>query len=1071
MKSRWILASALSLALSFRPAAAEPDVEAKDLPRIPPTEPDKALSTFRIKKGFRLELVAAEPLVVDPIAMAFDEDGRLFVVEMGDYSERRPERLGRIRRLEDTNGDGHFDRSTVYVDHLPWPTAIICYGGGVFVGATPDILFCKDTNDDGVADVREVIFTGFASDYAPYETNRLNVQALMNSFNWGLDNRIHGSASMSGGKVIRADSPFVREWVRKASTGSLAPRGVFVPATGTSGNEIVKAPPRRLPSHEPHPLTPSLSPTGGEGGRRPGEGESGRESVPGATPHTPIDLRGKDFSFDPRTLEIRSESGGAQHGMSFDDRGRKFVCSNSDHIQLVMYEDGYAGRNPVFAMPPARMSIAADGPAAEVFRISPDEPWRVIRTKWRVAGLVPGPVEGGGRPSGYFTGATGTTIYRGDVLPEEFVGDAFIADCGSNLVHRKKLRPDGVGLRAERPDDERKIEFLASTDNWFRPVQFANAPDGTLYIADMYREVIEHPWSLPKSIKNHLDLNSGSDRGRIYRVTPERFKQRRPPRLGKATTKDLVKLLEHPNGWHRDTAARLLYERQDPSAVPLLERQLNQSQLPLARMHALHALSGLRALQTPHVRKALADKDEAVCEHALRLSEQLWVQSVSDNGLDQQILGLADDPSPRVRYQVAFTLGESRFGPAKLDALVNIVRRGAEDAWVRAAVLSSLRQDAGNAFELLSTNRHFCRSDGGRAFLRQLADVVGARNDSAEIAAVLRLFEQKADEDTALGLACALGEGLRRAGSSLVEADSGGRLRSVFARAKATVNDPSTSEPTRVQAIQLLAMTDFVEAGEVLSPLLDSTQPQAVQFGAVSALARFNHPGVGELLLNKWPQFTPRVRGEVIAVMLTRPERVRALLKGVERETVLPSDFTALQLQTLRDHRDPEIREAAARHLGAPAAGRREEAVKTFLPALPMRGDPAKGKTIYLERCASCHRIGSQGYPLGPDLTTVKTAGKEKLLVGILDPNREVAPNFLSFTVETKSGETLSGMIASETAGSLTLRGPNGVETVVLRSRIERLQSSGQSLMPEGLEAGLAPQDMADLLEYLGVAD
>jgi len=146
----------LAFLMSFvrRVVAAEPDVSELDLPRIPPTEPDRALSTFRIKNGFRLELVAAEPLVVDPIAMSFDEEGRLFVVEMRDYSERRPERLGRIRCLEDTDADGRFDKSTIFVDHLPWPTAVFCYAGGVFVGATPDIRFCKDLTGDGVADIQ-----------------------------------------------------------------------------------------------------------------------------------------------------------------------------------------------------------------------------------------------------------------------------------------------------------------------------------------------------------------------------------------------------------------------------------------------------------------------------------------------------------------------------------------------------------------------------------------------------------------------------------------------------------------------------------------------------------------------------------------------------------------------------------------------------------------------------------------------------------------------------------------------------------------------------------------------------
>ena len=178
--------------------AAEPEPDPRDLPRIPPTEPDKALSTFRIKPGFRIELVAAEPLVVDPIAMSFDENGRLYVVEMRDYSERRDEHLGRIRLLEDTDGDGRFDKSTVFADNLPWPTAVICYGGGVFVGATPDILFCKDTNGDGVADVRDVVFSGFGEGVA-----RLNVQQLFNSLTWGLDNRIHGASGGNGSYAWR----------------------------------------------------------------------------------------------------------------------------------------------------------------------------------------------------------------------------------------------------------------------------------------------------------------------------------------------------------------------------------------------------------------------------------------------------------------------------------------------------------------------------------------------------------------------------------------------------------------------------------------------------------------------------------------------------------------------------------------------------------------------------------------------------------------------------------------------------------------------------------------------------
>src|ERR1044071_5727961 len=181
---------------------AEPSVEAKDLPRVPPVIPRDALQTFQVKPCFRLDLVAAEPLVVDPIALSFDENGRMFVVEMRDYSERRDEHLGRVRVLEDTDGDGRFDKSTVFAENLAWPTAVICYNGGVFVGATPDLLYLKDTDGDGVADVREGVFTGFGS-----TAQRFNVQQLFNSFNWGLDNRIYGANGGNGGVITSPKHP------------------------------------------------------------------------------------------------------------------------------------------------------------------------------------------------------------------------------------------------------------------------------------------------------------------------------------------------------------------------------------------------------------------------------------------------------------------------------------------------------------------------------------------------------------------------------------------------------------------------------------------------------------------------------------------------------------------------------------------------------------------------------------------------------------------------------------------------------------------------------------------------
>lgn len=519
----------------------QPKVDASELPRIPPVAADRALETFSVKKGFRLELAAAEPLVADPIAIAFDENSRLYVVDMIDYSERREEQphLGRIQLLEDLNADGVYDRATTFASDLPWPTGVICYAGGVYVLASPDLLYLKDSDGDGKADVRNVVFTGFGAG-----RDRLNVQALPNSLNWGIDQRIHGATGPNG-----------------AILSNLMVQG-----------------------------------------------------------HAVVSCQGRDFSFDPRTLQLRAEAGGGQYGFSFDSGGRKYVCSNSDHLQAMVYDPLEVVEHGSFAMPSPRVSIAVDGPAAEVYRISPDEPWRVLRTRWRVTGVVPGMVEGGGRVSGYFTGATGGTIYRGDAYGPDFADNAFIGDAGGNLVHRKRVELTGLEPTARRPDDEQQSEFIASRDIWFRPVQFANAPDGCLYICDMYREVIEHPWSLPENIKQHLDLNSGNDRGRIYRVAPEKGFRREPARLARLTTPELVSLLGHPNGWHRDTASRLLYERQDPAAKAALEIFLTKASNSIGRFYALHALEGMGELGWGHLETAAGDGDAGVREHAVKLA-------------------------------------------------------------------------------------------------------------------------------------------------------------------------------------------------------------------------------------------------------------------------------------------------------------------------------------------------------------------------------------------------------------------------------------------------------------------
>ena len=969
---------------AYGKSGAQPELTAKDLPRFPAVEPAKAADTFQVKPGFRLELAASEPLVNSPVTMAFDEAGRMFVIEMIDYSERRDEtpHLGRVRRLEDTDGDGRYDKATVFADNLPWPTAVICYGGGIFVGATPDILWLKDTNGDGQADERKVVFTGFSSG-----ATRLNVQALLNSLNWGLDNRIHGATGPIGGNAVK-------------------------PADASG-------------------------PT--------------------------LDLRGRDFSFDPRSLKLRAEAGGGQYGLSFDSFGRKFMCSNSDHLQMVLFDLHYAARNPAFVMPSSRVSIAADGPAAEVFRLSPDEPWRIVRTRWRISGVVPGAVEGGGRVSGYFTGATGATIYRGNAYGPEFVDNAFIGDAGGNLVHRKVLAPNGVAFTGKRPADEQKAEFLASRDTWFRPVHFQNGPDGCLYVVDMYREVVEHPWSIPEAIKKHLDLNSGNDRGRIWRVVPENFQRPALPKFATLTSAQLAGHLDHPNGWVRETAARLLYERADRRSAAAIEGVLRRSPSPLGRIHALYALDGLLALNNQHLLAALGDADERVREHAIKLCEGPLVGGNGQSALGPRLLAMTTELPPRVRFQLALTLGEVR-SPARARALADLIRHDADNPLMRAAVLNSLTDGAGEVFHSLVHDVRFRSKPGSEEFIRQLAELIGARNNHGEVRTVL---EFAAKPDPAAPVATwvrALGDGATRAGTTLAAIDRLGFLKGVLAAAAQNASNPKAPATARTQAAQLLALTTYAEAGPKLLPLLDGPE-EPVQLAAIAALARFPAPTVAPELLKRWSAFSPKSRTEALAALTTRPDRSLVLLQAIESGSVKTTDLPAAAVKSLLASKDKGVASLATRLF--PPAAKPADVLKSFQPALALAGDATRGKAVFLERCASCHRAGKDGFALGPDFVTVRTAGKEKLLASLIDPNAEVAPQFIAFQVETKEDESYTALIGDETPSHVTLRMAGGQSVTLPRTKVKGMKSSGQSLMPENLAAGLTPQAMADLLEFV----
>jgi putative membrane-bound dehydrogenase-like protein len=962
-------------------AARFPPVER--LERVPARSPEESRRAIQAAAGFRVELVAAEPLVRSPIAIDFDEDGRMYVVEYpeyNDYAATRPHGRGAIRRLEDQDGDGRYERSVLFADDVPFASGVLCYDGGVFVAAAPDLLYLKDTTGDGRADVRERILSGFERDHAG--------EAMLNGLRWGLDHRIHFSTGMAGGQVRRADRPA----------------------------------------------------------------------------DVPVSVRNMGVVLDPRTRAWSLTGGGGQYGLAFDDWGRKFVCSNSTPVWQVMYDNRYLARNPVVLAPPASLSIAPDGKYTRLFRKSPVESWRIAREQLRQRQLGGGSREEG-IVSGIFTSGTGITVYRGDVFPPAHRGNVFVGEVANNLVYQARLEPDGVARKAVRAHEQ--AEFLASTDMWFRPVFLAGGPDGCLYVVDMDRELIEGAEFLPDTLLKQLDPSAGVDGGRIYRVVPEGFSRPAPPRLSRASTAELVALLAHPDGWHRDTAGRLLSSRRDPAGLEPLHRLAAGSPSALGRLHALYTLAALDRLTAAEVVRALGDTQPELRENAAILAERF----AGDRDVLAALARLCDDAEARVRCQAAFSLGFFP-QPEVTWLLVQLARRDASDRWLRLAILCSSAGRAGVLFSALIEEDPWRTTAGARDLLGALARQIGAAERQGDIDQVTQAMSRLPEAERGLGrmliTQLVLGWPQPSSGSLPIPVGKPARLwDEVVEGARHTAVDETQTDRARSSAVEILSRLPLGQVRTAFQQLLDPRQAEAVQLAVLEHLGRYREPLVAELLLDAWASLSPRVRDAAIEVFLSRGSWARAFLQAIEQARVARAEVNALRVERLRSFPDAGIQELAQRILASQPLAAPAEVVNKYLGALAMPGDVSRGRASFRKNCSGCHQLEEHGQTLGADLHAIGDRGAEAVLLNILDPNREVKPSFLVYTLATTDGQVLSGLITAETATGLAITQADGTRKTVLRHTIAELRNTGRSFMPQGLEKQIDVSEMADLLAYL----
>ncbi len=682
-------------------------------PQFPPVlSAAAALKTFRMPPGYRVELVASEPLVKDPILAEFDGDGRLWVMEMEGFaidakSTNSFEPIDDLVILEDTDHDGVYDKRTVFLDHLIMPRAFkILDHNCALVGEPPHLWKACDTDGDLKADTKELVNDTFATQGV--------IEHGANGLYWGMDNTIYVSE------------------------------------------------------------------------------------------HT-WNVQPKDGKF-----EIVPTLNRGQWGITQDDSGRIYRDVNTDALFTDYIPAKYFIRNPDVTR--------TEGLYESLIKQEDTFVWPVRPT----LGVNRGYRKEVPRPDGsayYYQGVSAPLIYRGDKLPKNLYGQAFVLDGPTNLMHLLALKDDGAG-RLAASDFYKKGEFLASTDERFRPVSLTPGWDGSVYVVDMYRGVNQDGPIQTDYLRNYISehkLWEGIHYGRIYRIVHDGMTAEKKPAMLEETPAQLVAHLSHPNGWWRDTAQQLLVQRNDKSVVPALKELAMQSPDFRTRIQALWTLDGMNSLDPNTVTRALGDPSAAVRASAVRFSEH-WL-SEPGNPIKAAVLLKMDDPNWQVRRQLAASLGElprdERVAP-----IVSMLRKYGSDQITVDAAVSSLPGQEVDALEQL-----MAQPQPSADAVTMLAGATGKGRNLAANQRVLALAvdgRQPATLRLAIlrGAATGLegGDGRRannavaggRAGSGIPGGAGGGQAR----RRPAAAGFEFPSEPTAL--VQIAGGTDDMAAAAKL---------------------------------------------------------------------------------------------------------------------------------------------------------------------------------------------------------------------------------------------------------------
>ncbi len=965
--------------------AAVPAAQKEAGQRPAPLSPEESAKKWHMREGYRIELVAAEPVVLDPVAFDWDEQGRLWVIEMADYPlgmDGNGKAGGRVVRLEDTDNDGRYDKRHVIVSDLSYPTGILTWREGVIVTAAPDIFFISP---DGT---KKVLYTGFSTG---------NQQLRVNGLRWGMDGWVYCAAGAHHGGYNKGTQ-------------------IECKLTGEK-----------------------------------------------------IDLGSRDFRFKPDTGEFDPQTGPSQFGRARDDWGHWFGVQNSFPLWHYVLQDHYLRRNP-HVIPP--------DPIHQLFpRNPPVYPASSMEKRFHSFDQA-----------GRFTSACGIEVYRDKVLFDDGKTHAFTCEPFSNLVQHHILEDDGVTFKAVRDPAESKMDFLASEDRWCRPVMVRTGPDGALWVADMYRYMIEHPQWLPQNGKEELlpHYREGDDKGRIWRVVNNRWLGtnsnsdwpilfRSPvaaPARGALQSSGLVldggelkmfslsgkdptrqkTAFESSNGWVRDKAQMLALQS---GALP----QVINGEDGLLEFAWSHLLKG--TLSCKLVLTLLKNElpMRPLAEQALQMAEKLEWKADEASALHKALAKLVNDKDEKVRLQLACSLGSLKFEWAG-ELLAELLNAAPASSTLQGAALSSVLPHLERVCERFP--------EGGEpennGVIGKLFQCALAEKNEKSIAALLSHLEAKMHAAELLSVLdekdLSLAQFAKQVSSPKAQAGLK-KMADMLVKAAVAVKTAKVAPPMA----ELALLASDREHREMVRDLLPELWAKTGSAEVLRLVGRLQPKDGQTFLLERFEERTPAVRGQIIETLLSNDAWTLALINRPEAKAC-----DAATRARLVKHPKKNIANLAEKVFADSTSATRAAAVEKFKPALKLQGDAAHGKTVFASVCISCHKLDGVGLELGPDLRSVVQHDAEKLLNSILDPSAIIEPGFMAYHCTLKNGEQLYGVIATETSASLTLKMAGNLTKSVLRSDVASLKSTGTSLMPEGLEAVMTPQSLADLIAYLKMA-